>query len=133
MQRAAASAAGNVSTAQASARWSSTATGAIGCCFATCVASGRPRLPLTLLGIEGHESQRGPSRVNGLMRMIGRLVGEADAASRAQAGALLVTHRAERQREHDRVAQLGLEVDEVAFETPNVVVRLVTGGGVQLA
>src|SRR3954471_2911017 len=122
MQRAAASVDGNANTAPTSVPSSSTAIDATGCCCATSVASGPPRLPLTLFGVQSHQAQCRPARVNILMVVVDRRVIEPGPAGRAQARAVVVTDRPQRQREHDRVAQLRFEVDEISHEPTDLVV-----------
>src|SRR3954471_3939721 len=120
--------------ARASVRTSSTGNDANGCCYATSAASGPPRLPLTLFGVERHQAQRGPAWVYLFVPVLVGLVGEPSATCRAQACALIVADGPQWQREHDGVPQPRLEVDQVAFEPADLfVVRLVPWIGVELA
>ena len=59
-------------------------------------------------------------------------VGKAYAAGRAQPGAIGVAQRVERQREHDRVAKDGLEVEHITFDDRRLLVLRIRLVGVQL-
>ena len=117
----------------------STASGGTACCCGTSSASGRPRSALFLVVVHVGRSAVSPARRvtmpcsaahrgSALSCVVLRVVREPRPALGAQTRAVVPAHRLERQCEHHRVPQRGLQVDQVVLQLAQLVLVLAPSG-----